>query len=63
MTAKPGTNRAEYFRKTLLIFSVGAQFVSTSLCLAIVLKVSVLLSGFMTPPSLPIKINFMKSDR
>ena len=36
--------------KTLYIFSMGAQFVSTSLCLAIVLKVSALISISLTPP-------------
>ena len=46
---KPGR---VYLAKTLYIFSMGAQFVLTSLYLAIGLKVSDLLSSSPPPPTL-----------
>ena len=50
MTSKPGTNWADYFSENSIDILVGAQFVSTSLCLAIVLKVSALLPSSLPPP-------------
>ena len=44
-TANPGMNWVEYFSKKTIYFLVGAQFVSTNLYLAIILKVSVMLSN------------------
>ena len=62
ITANPDTNRAEYFSKKTIFISMGAQFVSTILCLVCFFKLSDLLSSLLSPPSLPFDVNFMNYD-
>ena len=45
--------RRSILAKTKYIFSAGDQFVSTSLCLVIILKVYAMLSSSLTPPLIP----------
>ena len=51
ISANPVMKQANYFiEKSLYIYMVGTQFVSTNLCLVIILKVSGMLSSSLLNP-------------